>query len=310
MKRHLLVVVAALLAALALAVPSPGAQSGLHHWTVTTFPETFFAESLALGPDGNLYASLTGYENGQIVRVRPATGAQQPYGPEFGVTSFLTGVAFDARGRLYVAEVRYSDDFSTFHGVVDRVDPHGVTEIATLPEGAFPNGLAFHDGYLYASDSLLGAIWRVRPQQHGVEVTTPWLQSSLLDPVDMLGANGIAFSGDRLYVVVADTGLVARTTVGRNGSPGPLRPLLQDDRLISGDGIAFDRLGGLWITTNGPVSGGLFLLTPAGTLVTIADQPAWLDYPTQPVFGPFGTLFVENGSFDNGTANIVALGIR
>jgi len=305
-----LVVVAALLVALALVLPSAGAQSGLHHWTVTTFPETFFVEGLALGPDGNLYASLTGFENGRIVKVRPTDGAQQPYGPEFGITSFLTGVSFDARGRLYVAEVRYSDDFSTFHGVVDRVDPRGVTEIATLPEGAFPNGLAFHDGYLYASDSLLGAIWRTRPQQHGVDLTTPWLQSSLLDPVDLFGANGIAFSGGRLYVVVADTGLVARATVRPDGSSGTLRPVLQDDRLISCDGIAFDPLGGLWITTNGPVTGGLFLLTPTGRLVTVADQPAWLDYPTQPVFGRFGTLFIENGSFDNGTANIIGLGIH
>lgn len=310
MRRHLLVVAAALLVAVAWVLPSAGAQSGLHHWTVTAFPETYFAESLALGPDGNLYASLTGFENGQIVKVRPANGAQQPYGPEFGITSFLTGVTFDARGRLYVAEIRYSDDFSTFHGVIDRVDPQGVTEIATLPEDAFPNGLVFHDGYLYASDSLLGAIWRVRPQQHGVEIMTPWLQSSLLDPVDFLGANGIAFRGDRLYVVVSDTGLVTQATVRPNGSPGPLRPVLQDDRLISGDGVAFDPLGGLWITTNGPVTGGLFLLAPTGRLVTVADQPAWLDYPTQPVFGTFGTLYVENGSFDNGTANIVGLGIH
>ena len=64
MRRHLLVVAAALLVAVAWVLPSAGAQSGLHHWTVTAFPETYFAESLALGPDGNLYASLTGFENG------------------------------------------------------------------------------------------------------------------------------------------------------------------------------------------------------------------------------------------------------
>ena len=55
-------------------------------------------------------------------------------------------------------------------------------------------------------------------------------------------------------------------------------------------------------------------LTPKGTLQVIANAPGWLDYPVMLVFGTtrstLKTLYVENGSFQNGTPNIVALHVR
>jgi hypothetical protein len=63
----------------------------------------------------------------------------------------------------------------------------------------------------------------------------------------------------------------------------------------------------LWITTNfgttgAETSGGLYRLTRRGRLVTVADDPGWLDYPTTPVFshGPHtaGKLYVANGAYN------------
>ena len=76
--------------------------------------------------------------------------------------------------------------------------------------------------------------------------------------------------------------------------------------LKTADGMAFDLAGGLWITTNSgstgaSPSGALYRLAPGGGLITVADDPGWLNYPTTPVFGTTPrtarTLFIENGAY-------------
>jgi hypothetical protein len=64
------------------------------------------------------------------------------------------------------------------------------------------------------------------------------------------------------------------------------------------------------MTTNGPASGRLLRLTTVGQLLVMADRPVWLDYPTQPVLGIgrwSGSIYVENGSYNGGTPNVIAL---
>ena len=126
----------------------------------------------------------------------------------------------------------------------------------------------------------------------------PWVQSDLLAPGDPatdptvsgLGVNGIAFHGDRLYAVVADYGRVVRIRVRDDGSAGDPATVCERAKLRTADGIAVDIAGGLWIAVNAGTtgvspSGALYRLTPGGSLTTIADDPGWMNYPTQPVFG-------------------------
>jgi len=59
------------------------------------------------------------------------------------------------------------------------------------------------------------------------------------------------------------------------------------------DGIAFDGQGRLWVTT-------------------LLNKASWMDYPTQPAFGPTRhgrvTLYVTNGAFNSsGASDVVAL---
>ena len=274
-------------------------------------PYGAFAEGLARGADGNLYASLTTWGDeanlGQIVKVSPTTGARTPFGDSFGVGGgLLPGLACDAQGRLYVA-VAFSETPGVF-----RVEPSGPpAQILALPAESFPNGLAFEGRYLYVTDSSLGAIWRTSVDGFAAP-SVPWVSDPLLlpgtKPADHgIGANGIAASPGRLVVSVSDAGRIVSLPIAADGSPGPVSVVAERGELRAADGIAFDSAGGLWIVTNGPVKGRLLVLAPNGKLTVAAAQPAWLDYPTMPVFGASGELFIENGSFSGGQPSIVAM---
>ena len=70
-----------------------------------------------------------------------------------------------------------------------------------------------------------------------------------------IGANGIAFRGDRLFVSVADYGRIVRIPVRTDGSPGKPVVVCEEAKLKTADGIAFDAFGGLWITTDSGTTG-------------------------------------------------------
>jgi len=339
MKRRLAVLGVTALALAALTGPaaaSPGqaapetvGAAALHPRIIATFPGGdfgAFAESLAIDRAGNVYTAVTewtaeGWNRGQVWKTTPA-GRTTAFGPELDV-GILTGLAFDDDGRLYAGLVTWDDPAllpAIAPGVL-RIGAHGATRVLTLPSGefgvaSFPNGLAFHDGSLYVSDSIRGVIWRTRP--HGTRTavpSAPWYQDARLAPsVDWEGINGIAFKGDVLHAVVADTGLVVRVPVRPRGAPGVLTVLADDPALRYADGVAFDARGGLWVAVNPlpETSGGsLVRVTPWGAVRTVAHNPGWLNYPTQPAFGttPGGrhTLYVANGALNEPEANVIRL---
>lgn len=310
-----------ILAALALALLTAGAATASPARThdpapptVATFAPGTFAEGMAADSRGNLYVSFTTWgltNTGEIWRIAPHGMAKPVASMDLTANGMLTGVAVDPCDRVYVGYEDFGDPQEVGSGVY-RVACGTLTKAVAFPEGAFPNGIAFHDGRLYATDSMLGEIWRVRIGA-GVATPTTWAKSDLLaagSPYG-LGANGLAFFGDTLTVSVSDPGRIVRIPVRRDGGPGAVRTICERAELATADGIAFDALGRLWITVNagttGAVpSGALYRLSPAGHLTTIADDPGWLDYPTMPVFGTTwrtrGTLCIENGDWDSVTA--------
>ncbi|HEX5640903.1 MAG TPA: hypothetical protein VFZ86_01045 [Thermoleophilia bacterium] len=327
-------VIVLMLAALVLALLATAAAAGPGRacapapTTIATFsPGDWgsFAEGMAADSHGNLYVSLTvwGYYDEEIAEsnfgevwkvvpghdpVRLARADLSPYG-------MLLGVAVDRCDRVYVAAYDMESGL-TPNGVYRLQGDGSLTQVAALPEGVWPNGMAFHDGRLYITDTALGAVWRVRLGCGVASPTAPWLQDDLLAPGDPtqdesvhgLGADGLAFRGDDLFVGVYDFGRIVRVHVRDNGSPGRPTAVCERPELRTADGMAFDLAGGLWITTNGGTtgaspSGALYRLAPGGRLTTVADDPGWLNYPTTPVFGrsPSArcTLFIENGAYYN-----------
>jgi sugar lactone lactonase YvrE len=290
------------------AAPAAAKHSPPGPTVVTSFDSPSFAESLAADRHGNLYAAVTNWDtlSGQVIRITP-DGHQSPFG-EALQDGMVTGLAFDQKGDLYVGFASFDPEVA--QGVF-RVDAHGApTQILSLGWDSFPNGLAFHAGYLYVSDSTLGAVWRVRPGDV-VSPATPWLEDPLLAPESSLGANGLAFRGNDLYIAVYDSGRIVRVPVTPQGTPGDLEvvPGGEQPALAEVDGIAFDVRGNLYATTN---TNAVLRLTPQGTLESLVD-PSWLDYPTMPVFGTAPqartTLFVANGSYEDGTPSVIAFDV-
>ena len=291
--------------------PRIAAPHVMASWPFTD-PYGSFVESMALGRDG-LYVSRTTWgetSNTASVERVPLVGGGAPApivsGIDTGLYGLLTGLAFDQQGRLYVARAAPSD---TVQSAVFRVGPHGkLTSVVDLPSDSFPNGLAFYGDYLYVADSELGAIWRVRPEGRAETQTVPWLQDPALAPVTSLGANGITFRGNTVYVAQYDRGQILSATIRANGSPGPLHVWAEDPALVTADGIAFDTFGNLWVATTGDgatSSGGLAVVTPAGHVRVLAENLPALDYPTQPVVALPWSILVSNGSYFNGAPSVV-----
>jgi len=276
---------------------------------ITTFHPGDFPESLAIDGRGNLYASLGLI--GEVVKVTSG-GHQQPLAHlDIGnAGGLITGLAFDSAGNLYVADATFQAS-PTPPGIF-RISARGaVTRVATLPADSFPNGLAFRDGNLYITDSSLGAIWQLMPGSKAAI----WLQDPLLKPETEtgIGANGLAFWRDSLFVSVADSGTIVRVPLGAGGKPGTPVVIAQANLLKTADGIAFDVRGNLYIAVN---DNRLMRLAPHGALTQLAAQKDGLTYPTMPAFGTTcgtrTTLYLTNGAFNGGTPDIVALdaGVR
>ena len=300
----------AFLAAFSLALPlsiavvpaasTQAASAGLR--VITTFHPGDFPESLAIGRQGNLYVSL-GFL-GEIVKVTPG-GQHQLVAKLPTGDGLLTGLAFDPSGRLYVADATFQA--RPVPPGIFRIGTSGlVTRVATLPKSSFPNGLAFHDGYLYISDSSLGVIWRLAPDGHRVI----WLRNALLAPTANIGANGLAFWHRSLYVAVADSGMILRVPLLASGRAGTPVVVAQAKMLQTADGIAFDIRGNMYIAVN---FNRLVRLAPDGTLTKLAVREDGLNYPTMPAFGTTCTtrtaLFITNGAFHKGIPTIVTLDV-
>jgi sugar lactone lactonase YvrE len=337
MKRLVITLVLAGVLLIALAAPAGASTAVWHPGMVAAFSAGdygAFLEGLAADSHGKLFGSLTkwGYASedgaiaesniGEVWRVAQNGNKHLVATMDLSPNAMLLGVAVDRGDRVYVATYDFGDPASIGSSIF-RVGPgSAMTKVVALPQGAMPNGIAFHGGRLYITDSAFGAVWRVRPSGDVVTLDAPWFEDALLaggdpttDPTKTgIGANGLAFRGDRAYVSVADYGRIVRIPVRDDGSPGAPRVICERPKLVTADGIAFDALGRLWIATNAGTTGGspggaLYRLSPSGALRQIADDPGWLNYPTMPVFGTtkstLHTLFIANGAywgFDDGSA--------
>jgi sugar lactone lactonase YvrE len=297
-----------LLGALAVGVAALGAHAAgttpSFPRVVTSWPEApgSFAEGMTADTHGVLYVTRTVWgatvDTATIERIAPDGTHTAVFGP-YETPGLLAGLAWD-HGQLYVANATFGDG----NGVA-RVNPDGtLTTVLALPPEAFPNGLAFHDGWLYVTDAY-GAVWRVQPG--GPMPTEPWFAGPEIAPVSALGPDGIAFRGDTLYVTSYDQGLIVTLGVLPDGTAGPAHVFASSKWLVSADGIAFDPAGTLWVAVNSPGHGRLVTVSPAGAVDVRTTDTAWLDYPTQPVFA-HGQLYVENGSYKHGLPNVIVFG--
>jgi sugar lactone lactonase YvrE len=258
-----------------------------------TVPE--MPESIQVDRHGYIYVSLP--STGEVRKIAP-DGTQstlavlplhrevQPCQSSAG-SAGITGIALDHQRNVYVG-VRSCNaaDLGIW-----KVTPDGEQRLlANLPGDLFPpgsaspNGIAYHDGWLYVADSALALVWRVHSDgQSPAEVWTadPLLQHPPEPPPGFPGPNGLQIFHNEVYVSVSSRGHVVAFRIKANGSAGPGRVHV----VIGLDDFAFDVKGNLYGMTN--FFNTVVRITPNGMveaspLLTLDDG---LDGPSSGAFG-------------------------
>ena len=207
-----------------------------HVTTVVSFDPSLgeFPEGIAVDKTGNIYVGLGPPAGGfgQIRKITPGGDhsiiAQLPSGP--------SGLAVDAPGNLFYGLFTFDP---TTRGVY-RLSGDGAPE--RLPGSG-------------DIDSLSGIVWRI---PHGGSAE-PWFQdASLLGcglalPLPPVGANGIVYWHNALYVASTEQGLIMRVPLlpdGSAGAPAIIAGVPDCDAeltdLDSVDGIAMDVHGNIY----------------------------------------------------------------
>ena len=164
----------------------------------------------------------------------PAAGTTPP--PITGAP-VVTGIVRADDGTPYVNYAAGSADLTGVWALRPGRPPH---RIAALPAGGFPNGLTLdaRHGYLYATDSVPGTVWRV-PLTGGA--ATVWASGGPLSVVNLVGANGIKVHHGAAWVANTDRGTLLRIPVTSKGTSGPIRTVASG--LMGVDDFAFTGLG-------------------------------------------------------------------
>ena len=159
------------------------------------------------------------------------------------------GVVVDTDGNVYFARPNPGQPDTGVYRVTDD----GAEQLPGTENMLVPNGLAFdNQGNLYASDSLLGSIWRI--PRDGTAAET-WLSNDLVagcGEEDPLGANGIALWEEGFYVANTAKGILVYVPIQEDGTAG--NPELvagnpdcdTNDALYGMDGIALDMDGNIY----------------------------------------------------------------
>lgn len=212
-------------------------------------PRLHHPEGVAVGPDGAVWC---GNAEGDICRIDPHTNALKKVASTGG---FTLGMAFDARGSLYVCDQRSA-------AVWKLEIASGKLEKLIAPGMRIPNYPVFDPrrNCLYVSDSF-GAgdegpgVWRY-------DLATG--EGVLWWDRPMAFANGMALSEDGIDLFVVETfgRKVSRISIRQDGSPSGVEPCVEN---IPGlpDGLALDLDGRLYISCyepsrilRAPVGGG------------------------------------------------------
>jgi sugar lactone lactonase YvrE len=271
------------IAAFILALSSGLAHASLPLETIVAFNPAAgeFPEGLAISKTNQIYVSMTN-PIGEIRKI--GANGEQSVLTHFDVPGFgPLGLATSASGFLYVAMSTF--DPATRGVYVVRAD--GTS--ARLPGTGgilFPNGLALDKrGNVYATDSIAGAVWRIPP--HGSAQL--WIQDPLLEGTGVLGlgfplgANGIAFRHNEIFVTNTEGSRLVRIPVEPDGSAGSPSVLAEAPELFGSDGVALGVHGNIYVAVN-PQS-TLTLVSQAGSIDTLATAADGLNGPSSLAFG-------------------------
>lgn len=244
----------------------------------------YFPESVHADADGTLYVGslatgqIVAYDNGdEAPRTIVAAGAN-------GVTG-VTGVHVHG-DELWACKV----DTMTFATELRSFALDG-TPKATYPFPAnhFCNDIDFDAaGNAYATDSFSGTIQRL--PKGGAALET-WLQDARFTPDSMgaFGLDGIAITGDTLYLNKLDTGELFAISIATKA----ITPITVTPALIAPDGMRAVNNKTL-LVIEGNEAARLSKVTVSGSTATTSSLASGLDQPTA-VVEARGSAWVTEG---------------
>jgi len=167
--------------------------------TLTPFADTgnqIYSYGLTLGPNGNLFAAVSGVNVGRIDELTPTGIGSVFVSLPAGAEPF--GLAFDKGGNLFVSDAQHKN--------VYRITPAGMLSLfASLPLSLFPTGLAFDDSdNLFVAD-FGGSIYKITAGGNiSTYVTLP----------STAGLKGLLYDDGSLYFAEQNRNVIGKISAG------------------------------------------------------------------------------------------------
>lgn len=244
-------------------------------------PRLNHPEGIAVDKDGNLWC---GGEEGEIYRI-DSTGSEVELAAKSG--GFALGIALDSHGYLYMCDMKFACVFRL------NIKTKELTPFASgnrERKMACPNYAVVDEqrGYLYVSDSQMSGpgIWRFRLDTG---------EGDLWYGDDCVFANGLAMhpDGNALYMVESFAGKISKISIASDGHPESKEEVVMIPDTVP-DGLAFDKVGNLYIACFEPSSIYRYDLEGRLELLVQDKQCLTLDRPTNLAFRNDDELFSAN----------------
>jgi sugar lactone lactonase YvrE len=225
-----------------LAISVIALASGAEAASPVTVPDTrVFPESITVTSDGTLL--IAGSEKGIIYKAAPGATVAQPWisREQAGFEGFLLGIYTDEpHGVFYVCSDVVGPPRQAAFTSFD-LKTGAKKAIYRFPDGGLCNDfITAADGTLYATDTELGRIIRLKP---GATAPDVWAN----DP-GLVGIDGIAFAGGKLYFNNVRKNLLQRIDIKADGGSGAITTLQLSGELSGPDGMRVGP-GGVLLTT-------------------------------------------------------------
>ncbi|HVE97822.1 MAG TPA: hypothetical protein VNA12_01430 [Mycobacteriales bacterium] len=247
-------------------------------------------------------------------------------GEDTSVEHGITGIKFDAQGRLYalsnqlglVRFTRNRDKKWHQENLVQLPDlaPCAVSTAPCSPTLTDRRGLGNDltwgpDGRLYISDSFQSTIWKVTLGKARPTIE-PWFQSAAFDRV--FGANGLRVGPGGRFMAVAITG-PDTATVGPidrasrviavpfpDPSAGKVTDLLVLPNDATTDGLAYGARGDLYVLSNN--ANRIYIRRSSGAVEVVTNDDLTgggkMDFPASLAFDRKGALLICNYAWFDG----------
>ena len=207
------------------------------------------------------------------------------------------GIAFDAKGDLYLAAGAFSEVVRIKAADLNAAKPGIAQTFATGVPGA--NGIAFDSlGTLYVSGGASGIVYSVGQNGGAAQLAAQIDRNVRTLPnstaTQAIVANGLKFDAKGvLHVADTSRGAVWKVIIGADGKGGKPSLLAQSPLLEGADDMAFSSNGDLWVAAN--ELNAIVSVSPAGVVKNIAKNGSQgpLEFPAALVFVG-NTAYVAN----------------